>query len=112
MNDNETVEKITGRMRRIKLCIPRGKVKVDDFDCIVEVSLSDFADRIEAAHRRDKCEWAASLTSLRALVNELVGNADYFLKVLDPSNESDWYRWLTKTRMSVEKAREVCKCAL
>lgn len=55
-SDNETVAEITGRMRRIKLCIPRGKVKVDDFDCIVEVSLSDFADRLDAANGREVAE--------------------------------------------------------
>lgn len=65
-SDTETVAEIVSEMRRIKLCIPRGKVRVDDFDCLVKVSMSDLANRVESANKREVAE-------LREYLKEAIG---------------------------------------
>lgn len=62
MNDNETVEQLCELMRRAALV-----QTADDPRAVIA-----YADRILAAHNREKCEWAASLTKQRSINKELV----------------------------------------
>lgn len=70
-SENETVTEIVSEMRRDAIAADAWCETHGEMASAASV-LNEHADRIESAHRREKCEWAASVTKQKAINRDLV----------------------------------------